>query len=94
MARIAGIITAPVAETSATAEPEIPPNIMLESTVTMPSPPSTRPTAAEAKSTIRSAMPPRCITSPAKTKKGIASKVKMLMPAVICWKATAAGIPS
>ncbi|MNT27598.1 hypothetical protein D3C72_1632350 [compost metagenome] len=73
-----------MAETSATGEPETPPNRVQATTFDMPRPPRTWPISARAKLTIRSAMPPYSISSPAKMKKGMARKEKTLMPAVIC----------
>ena len=50
----------------------MPPKSMDERTLTMPSPPRTAPTAAEASCTSRMAMPPWNISSPEKMKKGMA----------------------
>jgi hypothetical protein len=84
----------PVAEVSATAEPEMPPNSIEVETSTMPSPPRIQPTVALASATSRRAMPPCSMISPAKMKNGIASRAKMLMPLAICWKTTAGLSPS
>jgi len=73
----------PRAETSATAEPEMPPKSIEEKTFTTPNPPRIDPTAAEAKRTSRMAMPPWNINSPAKMKNGIASSEKTFTPAMI-----------
>ena len=84
----------PVAEVSATAEPEMPPNSMEVETSTMPSPPRIQPTQAEASATRRRAMPPWSMISPAKMKNGMASSAKMLIPLAICWNTTAGFSPS
>ena len=53
-----GIITPPVAATSATAVPEMPPNIMESATLAMARPPRIQPTSALASRMMRSVMPP------------------------------------
>ena len=87
-------ITAPIADTSATGEPETPPNSVQASTLLMPRPPRTWPASALAKATMRSAMPPYIMISPAKMKNGIARNENGFMPEIICWKPTASGRPS
>ena len=47
-----------------------------------------------AAATIFWAMPPCSISSPLKTKKGMARNEKMFIPDIICWKMTATGRPS
>jgi hypothetical protein len=47
-----------------------------------------------ARATILSAMPPCSMSSPLKTKNGIARNEKMFIPDIICWKSTATGRPS
>ena len=73
----------PRAETSATADPEIPPNSIEANTFTTPSPPLIAPTADEANLTSLTAIPPWNINSPAKIKNGIASREKTFMPEII-----------
>ena len=70
----------PSAETSATADPEIPANSMESTTFTCASPPRKWPTMACAKPTIRALMPPRFISSPASMKNGIAIRGKLFIP--------------
>ncbi|MGY3357393.1 hypothetical protein ACVWZK_004056 [Bradyrhizobium sp. GM0.4] len=91
---IMGIITAPIADTSATGEPDTPPNSVQATTFDMPSPPRMCPTRFLASCTILSATPPCSISSPLKTKNGMARKEKMFIPDIICWKMTATGRPS
>ncbi len=80
---IIGIIIAPNEDTSATAEPEIPPKKVLSNTFTIARPPRTRPTIKFAKSTILRAIPPCPIISPAIIKNGIANKLNTLTPFTI-----------
>jgi hypothetical protein len=54
-----GIMTDPMADVSATAEPERFPKNMQATELTMDSPPGSRPTKTLAKSTMRFASPPR-----------------------------------
>ncbi len=56
--RIDGIAIEPIAAVFAAGEPEMPENIITETTTTSPSPPGRRPTKSIAISTIRRAMPP------------------------------------
>ena len=81
----------PMAEASATAEPEMPPNKVEATTFTWPSPPRRCPTRLAAMPMSRSAMPPRIIRSPAKMKKGMASMEKAFMPEFSCWNTTTGG---
>ena len=83
-----------MADTSATGEPETPPNSVQASTLLMPRPPRTWPATLLAKLTMRSAMPPYIMISPAKMKNGIARNENGFMPEIICWKPTASGRPS
>ncbi|MNO03474.1 hypothetical protein D3C81_2241940 [compost metagenome] len=83
-----------MAETSATGEPATPPNRVQATTLDMPRPPRMWPTMFLAVATILSATPPWSISSPEKTKKGMARKEKTFMPDIICWKMTATGRPS
>ncbi|MNI23012.1 hypothetical protein D3C73_765810 [compost metagenome] len=80
-----------MADTSATGEPDTPPNSVQATTLDMPKPPRTCPTSDLAKLTMRSAMPPYSINSPVKMKKGMARNENAFMPEVICWNATASG---
>ena len=81
-----------MAETEAMAEPETAPNSMEAPTSTCPRPPRARPKAASATLTSRSAMPDRCISSPAKTKKGMAISEKTLIPPAMRWNTATAGM--
>jgi hypothetical protein len=83
-----------MADTSATGEPETPPNRVQATTLLIPRPPRMWPTSDLAKTTILSAMPPYSISSPAKMKKGMARNENTFIPEVICWKMTAMGSPS
>ena len=65
---IAGTRIEPIAEVSATDEPETPAKTMLETTEAWPSPPRQWPTTVSANSTSRFEMPPRAISSPARMK--------------------------
>src|SRR5450432_1619040 len=89
-----GIITPPIAEVSATGDPETPPNSVLATTLASPRPPFQCPTRLRAKSRILSAMPPCSISSPEKMKKGIARNEKTFMPETIIWIGVARGRPS
>ena len=73
---MAGIRMEPRAEQSATDEPEMPPMIMLETTVTLASPPRRWPTSARARLMMRWARPPAPIRFPASMKNGMATKGK------------------
>ncbi len=72
----------------------MPPKSIEEKTLTIPSPPRMAPTAAEAKRTSRTAIPPWNISSPAKMKNGIARSEKIEIPEMIRWVATRIGRPS
>jgi hypothetical protein len=89
-----GIITAPMADTSATGEPATPPNSVQATTLDMPRPPRMWPTMLLAAVTILSAIPPWSINSPLRMKNGMARNEKMFIPDIICWKMTALGRPS
>jgi len=80
-----GIINPPTDDTAAAADPEIDPNIMQVSTLTYPSPPRHQPTAADAKSISRRAIPPSPIKYPDRIKNGIASSGKLSTPPAIRW---------
>src|SRR5450755_1020327 len=89
-----GIITPPIAEVSATGEPETPPKSVLAITLASPRPPFRWPTMLRAKSRILSAMPPCSISSPEKMKNGIARNENTFMPETIIWIGVASGKPS
>ena len=69
---ISGMSTAPTEAVSDTEDPEMPPNIMLASTLTNPRPPLKRPTNNRLKSIRRVVMPPEFISNPMKTNRGMA----------------------
>jgi hypothetical protein len=73
---IAGMMTVPRPEASATADPDIPAMIMLAKTLTYPSPPRNRPTRLLAKPKMCSVAPLEFISCPARTKNGIAMRGK------------------
>ncbi len=82
---MAGIRVAPIEVTSATAEPETPPNSIEDRTVIWASPPGSRPTTTSDRRTRRMATPPLAISTPVKTKKITASSGKELMPTSMRW---------
>jgi len=86
-----GIMTDPMAEVSATAEPERFPKNMQATELTMESPPGSRPTKTLAKSTMRFARPPP-EELPGHDEEGIARREKALIPWRICWATTTMGI--
>ena len=69
-----------MAAVSAIAEPETPPNIRHEATVTMPRPPGSQPKSACAKSTMRRPTPPCDSSSPANTNSGTAMRMNGSTP--------------
>ena len=80
---ICGIITEPIAEVSATDEPEIQPNKVDANMLTKAKPPRIKPTNTLAKLISRFAIPPSAMMPPANTKNGIASKEKSSVPSEI-----------
>src|ERR671924_665447 len=72
---------APMAETSAIVEPEMPEKKYSASTTDMPSPPRTQPMRARARSTSAYDMPQRSMRLPAKMNVGMASKTQLCEPA-------------
>ena len=76
-----GIITPPVAATSATAVPDTPPNSIESATLAMASPPRIQPTIALANRMMRSVMPPKFIRFPARMKPGMHSNTNTSIPA-------------
>src|SRR5450432_2969233 len=89
-----GIITPPIADVSATGDPETPPKSVLAITLARPNPPFRCPTMLRAKSRILSAMPPCSISSPEKMKNGMARNENTFMPETIIWIGVASGRPS
>ena len=77
---MAGIRMVAVPVASATADPDMPAMIMLVTTVTWPSPPRMCPTRHWAKWTSRCVIPPVFIRLPARMKKGMARRVKLVVP--------------
>src|SRR5215218_3103007 len=83
----------PIEETSATAEPVTPPK-NIEATQTICARlPGSRPTSTSAIMTSRRAMPPRDISTPAKTKKMTASSGKVLIEVSMRWTIVALSTP-
>ena len=70
----------PIAAVSAIAEPDTPPNIRHDATVTTPSPPGRKPNSTRASSTMRLPTPPCDRSSPAKTKSGTAIRMNGSTP--------------
>src|SRR5574341_674536 len=91
---MAGIITDPMAEASATAEPVMPAKIMQEKIVAWASPPRMRPTMRSAKRRRPLVISPFSIRSPPRTKSGMANRGKASVPMNIFWGITTKGIPS
>ena len=89
-----GIRIEPIAEASATDEPEMPENSTSEATTTMPSPPRIWPTIAEASATRRREMPLVSISAPASTNSGMATNGNGSMPDIILWATVSSGISS
>src|SRR5215471_17682290 len=79
---ICGIMVPPIADTSASADPDTPPNKSEANTLTCPSPPRKCPTSDEANAMSRSEIPPRIMSSPAKMNNGMATNDAVLAPAV------------
>src|ERR1700712_4978039 len=91
---MSGIITPPMADVSATGDPETPPNSVLAITLARPRPPRMWPVRLRAKFMILSAMPPCSISSPEKMKNGMARNENTFMPDTIICTAVAMGRPS
>src|SRR5512139_1301210 len=79
-----GIMTEPMAEVSATADPERLPKNMQATELTMESPPGNRPTKRLAKSTMRFASPPAPSNWPVMMKNGMARSEKAFVPCSVC----------
>ena len=77
----------PTAAAAAEAEPEIAPNSALAPTLVTSRAPGSLPKIASTKSTSRLAMPPWFIRLPARTKKGMAVRLNLLMPTKVLWAA-------
>src|ERR1700680_1005427 len=92
---ICGIITEPIADVSATAEPEMPLRKVVASTLTTAKPPRTRvkPTSTSAKATRRRAMPPSAMMARASTKNGMVSMATLLTPSDIFSMTASSGMP-
>ena len=92
---ICGIITEPIAEVSATAEPEMPLKNVVATTLTTERPPRTRvkPTSTSANATSRLAMPPSAMMAPASTKNGMVSIATLLTPSEIFSITASSGMP-
>ena len=86
MAAIWGIITEPIADVSATDDPEMPLMIVVARILTCERPPRMRvnPTTTAAKSTSRLAMPPSAMMAPASTKNGMVSIETLPTPLANC----------
>ena len=80
---MAGIITEPIAATSATAEPEISAKNKDTPTLTMARPPRRKPINAETNAISRLEIPPVFIKAPARMNKGIAINGKLVAPSKI-----------
>src|SRR5438309_9813236 len=76
-----GVSIAPIAETSAMVEPEIPEKKYSARTTDIPSPPRTRPMSARARLTSAYDIPQRSIRLPANTNVGMASSTQLWEPA-------------
>src|SRR5919202_1763293 len=72
---------APIADTSAIVDPEIPEKKYSASTTDIPRPPRTDPTSARARSTSAYDIPQRSMRLPAKTNVGMASSTQLWEPA-------------
>ena len=90
---MAGIITEPMAEASATADPVMPAKTMHEKIVAWASPPRIRPTIRSAKRRSPLVISPRSIRSPPRMKRGMARRGKASVPMNIFWGITTSGIP-
>ena len=88
-------MTEPIAEVSATAEPEMPLRKVVASTLTMERPPRSRvsPTRTSANATSRRAMPPSAMIAPASTKNGMVSIATLLTPSEIFSMTASSGMP-
>ena len=92
---ICGIITDPIADVSATEDPEIPDRNVVAMMLTADNPPRTRttPTRTFANATSRFAMPPSDMIAPASTKNGIVSIATLDTPSEILSITASSGMP-
>src|SRR5215472_14247391 len=86
-----GIIVEPMAETSATVEPEMPEKMYSATTTAMLSPPRIHPTRTWASRTRRTAIPPVSMSAPARMKRGMARRTKESTPSKVCLTITVRG---
>src|SRR5687767_8815344 len=86
-----GIIVEPMAETSATVEPEMPEKMYSATTTAIDRPPRTQPTSTCASRTSRTAMPPVSMSAPASMKRGMASSTKESTPSNVCLRICVSG---
>ena len=80
---MSGATMLPMEAAVAGAEPQMVPNMALDTTPVTARPPVRGPTRALAKRSIRLLMPPLPMISPASRKKGIASRVKESTPPMV-----------
>ncbi len=89
---MAGIMKVPMAETVAGPEPEMAAKNMQANTVTIPSPPTIKPTRQSAKPISLLEIPPLHMRDPARIKKGIARRGKESSPVKAFWATITRGI--
>ena len=85
-------MVAPMAETSATVEPEMPEKMYSATTTAIARPPRIQPTSACARRTSRTAMPPVSISAPARMNSGMASSTKESTAWKVCCTMMVSGI--
>ena len=90
---MAGIITAPMAAVVAGAEPLTAANTSAATMTTQPMPPGRWRTKTSATRTRRCDRPPALINSPASMKKGIASRLKLCVPATMVCGSSIGSMP-
>ena len=88
-----GITSEPMAAVSAMADPEMPPNMRQDTTVTTPRPPGRNPKRVRANSTIRLPTPPRDSSSPPKMNSGTAMRMKGSTPEMKLRKIVSRRVP-
>ena len=84
-------MVAPIADTSAMVEPEMPEKMYSATTTAIARPPRIQPTSACAKRTRRTAIPPVSISAPARMNSGIASSTKESTERKACWTMMVSG---
>jgi hypothetical protein len=89
-----GTMSDPIADTSATVDPEIPEKNASATTTAMPRPPRRWPISTRARWTSRAEMPPVSIRPPARMKSGIASSTNESAPENMCCGTTRSGAVS